>query len=223
MIGEAIQLATIETISPQLTGPAPKATSAKPRIPPMIDWPVDTGMPNVDITSRNVPAPTSDASMPMTNRSGWAATTSGLIKPPLMVWVTSPPASQAPRNSKMPAMMTACQMVTAPEPTDVPMALATSLAPMPQAMKKPKTHARMSSSSVCCAIRDMSESLPDRRARQPIPVVRSRTTARNQWRRPDKSSSLRIDARDESQAAMTGQGQVVTRVCNHQPARGTGR
>src|SRR5690606_3093390 len=35
----------------------------------------------------------------------------------------------------------ACLMVSAREPTDVPMALATSLAPTPQAMKKPNAQA----------------------------------------------------------------------------------
>ena len=42
------------------------------------------------------------------------------------------------------AMRIACLMVSAREPTEVPMALATSLAPTPQAMKKPKRQARMS-------------------------------------------------------------------------------
>ncbi len=51
-----------------------------------------------------------------------------------MVLVTCPPARKAPENSKTAAMMTACRTEIAPEPTDVPMALATSFAPMPQHM-----------------------------------------------------------------------------------------
>ena len=54
------------------------------------------------------------------------------------VSVTSPPARAAPANSKTIAMRMACLMVIARAPTEVPMALATSLAPTPQAMKKPK-------------------------------------------------------------------------------------
>ena len=59
-----------------------------------------------------------------------------------MVAVTSPPARKAPANSKMAAMMTECLMVRALEPTDVAMALATSFAPMPQAMNMPNSAAR---------------------------------------------------------------------------------
>ena len=49
-----------------------------------------------------------------------------------MVDVTSPPAKYAPANSKIMAMIMACLMVMAPDPTEVPIALATSLAPTPQ-------------------------------------------------------------------------------------------
>ena len=51
-----------------------------------------------------------------------------------MVEVTVPPATNAPANSKIAAMMIACVTVMAPDPTEVPMALATSFAPMPQVM-----------------------------------------------------------------------------------------
>jgi hypothetical protein len=50
------------------------------------------------------------------------------------VSVTWPPARMAPPNSKMPAIRTAPPIVIAPEPRLVPMALATSFAPMAQAM-----------------------------------------------------------------------------------------
>src|SRR5690606_34144470 len=46
----------------------------------------------------------------------------------------------------------ACLSVNTLEPTEVPMALETSLAPMPQAMNSPKTQARITSRSPCCAI-----------------------------------------------------------------------
>ncbi len=54
-----------------------------------------------------------------------------------MVEVTSPPAKKAPRNSKMAAIIIACLIVMALLPTDVPMEFATSLAPIPKAIKKP--------------------------------------------------------------------------------------
>ena len=63
---------------------------------------------------------------------------SGSTIPFRIVDVTSPPAKKAPRNSKMAAIITACLSVRALEPTDVPMALATSFAPMPHAIKKPR-------------------------------------------------------------------------------------
>ena len=62
-----------------------------------------------------------------------------------MVLVTLPPAIAAPPNSNMVAMMIAVPTVMAPEPTDVPMALATSLAPMPHVINKPRTIAMESS------------------------------------------------------------------------------
>ena len=61
--------------------------------------------------------------------------------PFLIVEVTSPPARKAPRNSNIAAMITACFRVRALLPTDVPIALATSLAPIPHAAKKPNTQA----------------------------------------------------------------------------------
>lgn len=48
---------------------------------------------------------------------------------PAIVLVTWPPSSKAPRNSKMPAMTTADQILRVLEPTLVPKELATSLAP----------------------------------------------------------------------------------------------
>ena len=51
-----------------------------------------------------------------------------------IVLVTDPPTSIAPPNSKIAATMMAFRRVSAPEPTDVPIALATSFAPIVQAM-----------------------------------------------------------------------------------------
>ena len=59
------------------------------------------------------------------------------MTPFLIVWVTPPPAKNAPRNSKTAATSTACLIVKTLLPTDVPIAFATSLAPTPYAVKKP--------------------------------------------------------------------------------------
>jgi len=77
--------------------------------------------------------------MPSTISSGGMADASTM--PLLIVSVTWPPARYAPQNSKTIATTIACLMVSAREPTEVPMALATSLAPTPQAMKKPNMQA----------------------------------------------------------------------------------
>ena len=61
-----------------------------------------------------------------------------------IVAVTSPPAKYAPANSKIMAIIMACFKVMAPEPTEVPIALATSLAPTPQAIKTPNIMANIS-------------------------------------------------------------------------------
>ena len=62
---------------------------------------------------------------------------SGSTIPFRIVEVTSPPAKYAPRNSNIAAINIACVNVIALLPTDVPIALATSFAPMPNAIKKP--------------------------------------------------------------------------------------
>ena len=50
--------------------------------------------------------------------------------PFLTVSVTASPAKNAPQNSNTAAIITACFNVSAREPTEVPIALATSLAPI---------------------------------------------------------------------------------------------
>ena len=59
--------------------------------------------------------------------------------PFLIVLVTLTPAIKAPENSKTAAMIIAYLMLIAPDPTDVPIALATSFAPIPQVMQRPST------------------------------------------------------------------------------------
>jgi len=80
--------------------------------------------------------------MPNTSSSGVPASRSASTMPLRIVDVTAPPASTAPRNSKTAATRIAWRMVSALEPTDVAIALATSFAPIPHAMKRPNTAAR---------------------------------------------------------------------------------
>tara|TARA_R110000787_G_scaffold21174_6_gene62780 strand:+ start:763 stop:978 length:216 start_codon:yes stop_codon:yes gene_type:complete len=66
-----------------------------------------------------------------------------------MVSVTLPPATAAPANSKIAATIIAVRTEMAPEPTDVPSALATSLAPIPHVIKRPNITARIISVWPC--------------------------------------------------------------------------
>ena len=61
----------------------------------------------------------------------------GSTIPLRIVDVTSPPAKKAPKNSKIAAIIMACFMVIALLPTEVPIEFATSLAPIPKAIKNP--------------------------------------------------------------------------------------
>ena len=87
--------------------------------------------------NNHVPAARRAESIPIINISSLPVYRLGSTIPFLIVDVTSPPARYAPRNSNMAAIKTACFKVIALLPTDVPIALATSLAPIPNAMKKP--------------------------------------------------------------------------------------
>ena len=60
-----------------------------------------------------------------------SANNSGSITPFLIVCVTPPPARNAPKNSNTAAISMACLTVRTLLPTEVPIALATSLAPTP--------------------------------------------------------------------------------------------
>ena len=58
----------------------------------------------------------------------------GSIIPLRIVLVTCPPARKAPANSKIAAIMIACLTLNAPDQTEVPIAFATSFAPIPHVM-----------------------------------------------------------------------------------------
>ena len=123
---------------PHETASTPTPTAPKPTMAPTIECVVETGQPSDDAIKSHVAAAKSEASIPYTNNSGLDENAPASRIPFLTVAVTSPPAKTAPANSKITAMMTACLNVIAPEPTEVPMAFATSFAPIPQAIKRPK-------------------------------------------------------------------------------------
>ncbi len=131
--GEISQLATMLPIFSHSTDSIPMPTVPKPTSAPTMVCVVDTGQPKWLATINQVPAASSAASMPRTRISGDGTTEASMI-PLRMVLVTWPPARKAPENSKIAAMMIALRTVMAPDPTEVPMALATSLAPTPQVM-----------------------------------------------------------------------------------------
>jgi hypothetical protein len=69
--------------------------------------------------------------MPYMKTEGAPLKVSVLAMDPATVLVTAPPRVTAPVNSKIAAMTTALHNFKVLEPTEVPKALATSLAPMP--------------------------------------------------------------------------------------------
>jgi len=89
-----------------------------------------------------MPAASKADNMPKMSSSGESDISDASTIPLRIVEVTSPPARTAPANSKIAATMMACLMVSALAPTDVAIALATSLAPIPQAMNMPNSAAR---------------------------------------------------------------------------------
>ena len=132
--GETTQLATIWPIFAQFTASTPMPTTPKPTMAPTIVWVVDTGQPRDEATISQIPAASSAANMPKTNISGFSEMGAGSMIPLRIVLVTCPPARKAPANSNRAAITIAWRAVIAPEPTEVPMALATSFAPIPQVM-----------------------------------------------------------------------------------------
>ena len=91
---------------------------------------VETGNARNVAKFTQTPAESREANIPSINLSGSAASKLGSTIPLLIVLVTYPPASAAPRVFAMIDMTTACLSVMAPEPTEVPIAFARSLAPI---------------------------------------------------------------------------------------------
>jgi len=123
----------------QSTRSTPSATQPKPTTAPTIACVVETGQPKYEAINSHVPAAISAAIIPHARTkaasSPWIVTSCcGSNSFLRTVSETFAPTKYAPRNSKIPARMTARLRVRAPDPTDVPMALATSFAPMFQAM-----------------------------------------------------------------------------------------
>ena len=135
--GDTTQLAAMVPTLFHDTASKPIEIITKPTIEPTIEWVVDTGQPLVLAIKSHVPAAHSADSIPIIKILSLPTYRSGSTIPFLIVEVTSPPAKYAPRNSKTAAIKIACLKVIALLPTDVPIALATSFAPIPNAMKKP--------------------------------------------------------------------------------------
>jgi hypothetical protein len=106
----------------------------KPITAPTMLCVVDTGHPAYVAMFSQSAAAIRQQVIPMAITMGSPPSASISTMPLRMVFVTVPPASMAPPNSKIAATIIAPRRVSAPEPTEVPMALATSLAPMFQAM-----------------------------------------------------------------------------------------
>jgi len=112
----------------------PAYATPNPMIEPTIEWVVETGHPMYEANCSHAPAASNDASMPSMNADPSPAKIVGSTMPLRTVSDTCEPTRKAPANSRRAARITARRSVSAPEPTDVPMALATSFAPMPHAM-----------------------------------------------------------------------------------------
>ena len=143
---------------PQATASTPTPTAPNPTIAPTIECVVETGQPREDAINSQVAAAKSEASIPYTSNSGLDTNDPESRMPFRTVAVTSPPARTAPANSNIIAITTACLNVIAPEPTDVPIAFATSLAPIPQAINKPNPIPSMIRISLFCTIISMKSS-----------------------------------------------------------------
>src|SRR5690606_5985288 len=133
MRGEITQLITMAPMVSQFTSPQPPAAIPAPMTAPMIECVVDTGAPTA-VARLSQSAPASNAANITQANVVASPICAGSMMPPLMVPTTSPPATMAPSASNTAATTMAQPMVMAPEPTDGPMLLATSLAPMFMAM-----------------------------------------------------------------------------------------
>ena len=140
--GEINQLATICPILPQWTEPIPAATMPNPATAPTIEWVVETGIPVQVAKLSQIAADNKAADIPITRSAAGSPSSKPCIDtraegstiPLRMVSVTWEPTKTAPANSQIPAAMTACLTDKAPEPTASAIELATSLAPMFQAI-----------------------------------------------------------------------------------------
>lgn len=128
--GEITQLATIEINTFQSIYPGPPIIKPNPSNAPIIAWVVETGHPKVDAVCNHTEAPMSEASIPIIKMLGLEENMSGEIMSLRIVSETEPPIKKAPENSKIAAITIAFLKVSAREPIEVPIALATSLAPM---------------------------------------------------------------------------------------------
>ena len=130
---------------------------------PTIVWVVETGKPRVVAVINQVPLPTSAQPMANMRAPGFPVNLSIPIMPFLIVSVTRAPMATAPMNSVAAASIPACHMVNVLAATDVAYALATSLAPLPKALKTKAmvVRARIQSYLAVRADTIVNESCPD--------------------------------------------------------------
>ena len=131
--GEMIQLKATARSLPQFTTENPPATMPKPIMAPTIEWVVDTGSDfKVEKLTHSAAARSAERE-PISAR--WGSVRISVDTIPLrIVSVTWEPMKVAPTMLRIPAITMACRRVIALAPTDEAMELATSLAPMFQAM-----------------------------------------------------------------------------------------
>ncbi len=127
--GEMTQLAAIPSSGPQATADIPAAAIPAPTTPPTTAWVVDTGAP-IQVARFTHSAEESRAAIIAQMKASVLGIRAGFTMPLEMVSTTSPPAMIAPAVSKMAAISSAPDMVSAFEPTAGPTLLVTSLAPM---------------------------------------------------------------------------------------------
>merc|ERR1719206_219312 len=134
------------SVSPiQFTAEEPLAQMAKPAMAPTMLCVVLTGREYFEASASQMADEHSAQNMPNIRMSSSPRNASLSTMPLRTVEVTVPPSPTAPTNSKMPAITVACLRLMARAPTEVEKALATSLAPMPQAIAKQTKPPRMTS------------------------------------------------------------------------------
>ncbi|OQB34681.1 MAG: hypothetical protein BWY06_03389 [Candidatus Latescibacteria bacterium ADurb.Bin168] len=128
--GDSTQLVPILASVIHRTAPPPLAANPNPATAPMMECVVDTGHPfHVAMWSQTADA-RSAASIPTPMNGPTFSTNGTFITSYRIVLVTCPPAKKAPENSKTDATATAALRVRTRDPTAVPIALATSFAPI---------------------------------------------------------------------------------------------